>query len=827
MNNPFSILNQEGSDESVDSVDSVEFVHFESLVPDTKVKLPEQPFHEQVDRASTKSFFSQLTCSSKYGYFVAAGESGFLCGKTEQLYDTVYAAEKGDSISFGNCFQVPVKEGGIKFLVLSHDERQLIVGVTKGLLLIYHISDIVKERENTLAIRSISLDSEIISVHPNPEVYPDLVSVCVHNNGCKLVQITTGKIIHTIPYATSASWSPKGKQIVCGNKEGGIRAFDISGTVKDDIPAPQMANNLEVRALLWVENHIFLAIYGSTESPDAEHYPYIINRKALDENEKYQPLGEITPIYNSENADNQFYLSLIRDFGTDAKTMVIVANAIASDFAVIGQNANGTWQTWDFEEGRIPSLPLSENNLEDTFPVGIAVDFSASKNLPPFDASESDTPVPPMPIFLFLTNEGRICTYHIYCNSLAKNSERYSGMVNAEDVFSIQPPSDEPTDFTQMPSAPTPSSQQPSQPSQPVVGAFGAALNNSNKTPAFGNLANTKLPSFSGMRTTVPSIKPNTSAFGATQFQQPVFGAGGFGNAGAGVAQTSSFAALAKTSTQTSAGGGTFGNPPAFGSAFTTGNTPTFGSASTVGNTPTFGNVAAVGKIPPPAFGNAAITQQNPFGHFKSPTLGSAQQNPFGSFKNPALGNASTQQPAFGDVKKSAFTASSKFEDNQKEVPLATSAFASLNVKSPNVTHQTTPPTSSKYATHPTTEEIRNVSQPEPLSIESLSIDRGKENETTKQALVDDVQHEEKSREIHEPEHDLYVEEEKSEELTEDEQPYELDGLSDEEYDKEEYLEESDHLSEELSEEDFSNEYQSDGSEPLVTKQRDKKKKQD
>lgn len=70
---------------------------------------------------------------------------GFLCGKTEQLYDTVYAAEKGDSISFGNCFQVPVKEGGIKFLVLSHDERQLIVGVTKGLLLIYHISDIVKE----------------------------------------------------------------------------------------------------------------------------------------------------------------------------------------------------------------------------------------------------------------------------------------------------------------------------------------------------------------------------------------------------------------------------------------------------------------------------------------------------------------------------------------------------------------------------------------------------------------------------------------------------------------------------------------------------------
>lgn len=51
-----------------------------------------------------------------------------------------------------NYFLIPVKEGGVKFLNLSQDERQLIVGVTKGLLLIYHVSDIVKKVELDLLL---------------------------------------------------------------------------------------------------------------------------------------------------------------------------------------------------------------------------------------------------------------------------------------------------------------------------------------------------------------------------------------------------------------------------------------------------------------------------------------------------------------------------------------------------------------------------------------------------------------------------------------------------------------------------------------------------
>jgi hypothetical protein len=77
---------------------------------------------------------------------------GFVCGQTEQLYDSIYAAEKGETVLLENYFLIPVKEGGVKFLNLSQDERQLIVGVTKGLLLIYHVSDIVKKVELNLLL---------------------------------------------------------------------------------------------------------------------------------------------------------------------------------------------------------------------------------------------------------------------------------------------------------------------------------------------------------------------------------------------------------------------------------------------------------------------------------------------------------------------------------------------------------------------------------------------------------------------------------------------------------------------------------------------------
>ncbi|KAG1464404.1 hypothetical protein G6F56_005091 [Rhizopus delemar] len=606
MDNPYSALEQEEPEEFID------FIRFRSLVSDVKVKLPEPPFHEPVDKSINKTFFSQLTCSSKYGYFAAACQTGFVCGQTEHLYDCIHATEKAQTASLEKHFFIPVNEGGVKFLALSQDELQLIVG-----------------RENASPVHSIALNNEIISINPNPEVYPDLVAVCVVNDGCKFIQLSTGQITQTIPDALVASWSPKGKQIACGNQEGIVSTIDITGKTVDAIPPPADLESNKVRALLWLENHTFLVVYGSTEVPDAEHVTYIINRKSK---ERYQLLNEITPIYNDDNCDNQFYMSVLRNFGTEAKTMVIIANAISSDLAVVGQHENGTWKTWTFEDNCIPLLPLSDDGELDTFPVGIAVDFSSSKDLPPFDPSESDTPVPPAPIFLLYTNEGRICAYHIYNTIMAKAGERYSAMVNAQDVFSIPTPSNKPSEIPQPIAPPT------------STGPFNAALNNTpafgaapafGAVPAFGAPSNAKIPSFSDMRVNASNIaKPSMSVLGSTQ-PAVVFGAGGFGGGGGGgMAQKSSFAALAKTSTQpgpvnNALGASTFGNAqPAFGSPSTLGNTqpPAFGKPSPLGNIQPPAPISAFEKRPsldsiqPPAFEKISLLDNNQPPAFDTPS---------------------------------------------------------------------------------------------------------------------------------------------------------------------------------------------------------------
>ncbi|KAI9244624.1 hypothetical protein BY458DRAFT_560966 [Sporodiniella umbellata] len=458
--------------------DNIDFLCFKSLVPDVKVKLPELPFHEDVDKSVKKSFFSQLVCSSKYGYFIAASKEGFICGQTGHVYDCIYSKKKAETASIEQYISVKVKEGGVKFLALSKDELQLIIGTSQHMLLIYNVADVVKDSENALPVQTVALNSEIISVDSNPDTHPDLVAVCVVDKKCLVIQLSTGQILQTISDALVASWSPKGERIACSNQEGTINIFDSTDKVLYSIAAPE---DLEDNT----ETDTFLVVYGNAEKPDADHFAYIVHNNNKD---KYQKLDDVTPIYTDYSCDNQFYMSVIRGFGSEVKTMVVVANAVSNELGVIGQDEKGEWNTWKFEENQLPFLPLSDDGMADTYPVGTTIDFSSSKELPPFDFSENDTPVPPMPIFLLLTNEGRICAYHIYNKTMAKSGDKYSGMVNALDVFSIPAPtSNTPVNMSSTNSSDTSTSEIPKSDVVPsdlslIDGSYNESLKNTATT---------------------------------------------------------------------------------------------------------------------------------------------------------------------------------------------------------------------------------------------------------------------------------------------------------------------------------------------------------
>ena len=65
------------------------------------------------------------------------------------------------------------------------------------------------------------------------------------------------------------------------------------------------------------------------------------------------------------------------------------------------------WEKWNFEEDGRPSMPLTNNN-DESFPMGLAVDFSSNK---PFMKGEEQ--LLPAPIMMILSTDGVLCPFYM------------------------------------------------------------------------------------------------------------------------------------------------------------------------------------------------------------------------------------------------------------------------------------------------------------------------------------------------------------------------------------------------------------------------------
>ncbi|OBZ86836.1 hypothetical protein A0J61_05105 [Choanephora cucurbitarum] len=588
MLNRFEALEQEPTLE-VGEQETVDFLRFKSLVTDVKVKFENSQFQPTKNLKCA----SLLACSSRYGYVVVGSFTGFTIAQTANLRSTVYETSQSETATLDQVISVTVSEGAVNVLALSADECQLFIGVIGGILLTYNVQDIIQKRETAKPVQTHTMPANILHIQPNPEAHPEIVAIINEKNECQLINYMKKTVVAVIPDATAICWSPKGKQIAVGTSNGTIHTHDINGTIKDKIFPPVAlkanyqgeAENICVNNIVWIENHVFLAIYPQPQGTDSAvhliHTPYIINRKPQVEDERYTMLEEITPIYNFDTPESHFHTCVLRNFGPKAKTLIILANSGANDLAVIGQNSEGQWATWLLQDESIPTLPISDDDVTDTYPLGLAIDLSATEPLSPHDSAESEEPVAPTPVLYILTTEGLICSYHIYNDDLAKTGQKYKGMVSAKGIDQISAPTEIKSD------------------------------NITTKLAGLGAISESKIPSFSALRTSYPSV--STSAFGINPSDADIskLGFSGF-NFGNKDDPKVSFASLVKPSLsdsskkQPSASGFV---SPEFG------NTSAFGTLSGSGNSFT---------LP------AAATPSTPFGGYKTILPPSSTIKPFG-----------------------------------------------------------------------------------------------------------------------------------------------------------------------------------------------------
>ncbi|XP_033227685.1 nuclear pore complex protein Nup214-like isoform X2 [Belonocnema kinseyi] len=297
----------------------------------------------------------------------------------------------------------------ISRLSLSCDFSYLAVTLSAPAVLIYSAAALSKNVLDLLHEIRLSTSSGDIVVRDlcwNPAVSGMLCTIAsdytigsfqVKGDRTAGVGITALERIEGIE-ALSLSWSPKGKQIVVGCRNGNIIQLKPELKPARTIAGPNPSIG-GVTAILWVSNYQFCAAY---QEPGEQR----INVLIVD-----APKGEALAIFtNYEDITyggvptTRYYFESIPEWG-----VIFAASSTSSEIAVLGSIDNGnSWEQWQLVDSGRAELPLVRT--DESFPVGLAIDRSANRRL--LWGPESTLPNP-VPVIHILGTSGQLCSFHI------------------------------------------------------------------------------------------------------------------------------------------------------------------------------------------------------------------------------------------------------------------------------------------------------------------------------------------------------------------------------------------------------------------------------
>lgn len=511
---------------------------FRALAGDAKVQLTPKWSPSPAPSASL------LSIASRKAIVAAAGPECIYIAPTDSIRKAFEGDKHGDSEirPFEAEVKIPMSMR-VSHLAFTPDEQYLIMSAEQGGgLAVYETQTLLQGSAQSAFEISTSSES-IKTLVPNP--MPELAEFCavVTNKGNllmanlkerSLVQGSNGPVIRG--GVTSVGWSTKGKQLVAGMADGTIVQMTPDGTEKASIPKPPSLGDFQVASIAWLENHLFLAIYNeNTGSPPNSEY-FVITRSAPPRETpsfEFRKLSDPVMPFGNETAPYHTIMRL-RDFPPAITELLIVTSSVSDQFGLLtkakaplasdkpAEAISNIFTTTEFtDDSRRAALP-SDEEFNDTFPIGVALDLSSKDNVhKPVPADEEIEFSPgPLPAAWALNNDGVLAAWWMVYYDAVRQGQSYPGMA----VLQGEPAKE----------APAPASSTPAFGSQPKSSPFGSssAFGSTASTPAlsaapanpFGSAASTSGPAFGAPSFGAPSAlgtKPAAPAFGHT---------GGLGN---------------------------------------------------------------------------------------------------------------------------------------------------------------------------------------------------------------------------------------------------------------------------------------------------------
>ncbi|KAK6544312.1 hypothetical protein TWF694_001012 [Orbilia ellipsospora] len=632
---------------------------------------------------------SLLSICQKRQLFAAGGPQGVVVARTSTLraaFNNTSAAN-GNFIPFQPECIIPMSIR-LSHIAFTSDGNYLLLGAQLGGIAVYSVEDILSKGNNVQPQSQITT-GPLLEMKPIPTV-TDAEKVCIlvgsgwsQGGTVGLVDIKKQSVQGNLKSGvTTVSWSPKGKQIICGGSGGGLAWIRHDGSEADVVPGVPNFPNHFVSSIFWIESNIVFVVItpklaAGSQQHDNESAHFVLMREGT--KHTFYRVNDMTPPFGMSSRPTYHNFIHLKAWAPNMKDCVVLSNTCSTDIGTVMRLSNTPFTpTSIVSDGRRATLPMTAEG-GDTTALGLALDLTAP------DGERIENPFPnversatSLPCMWVLTNEGVISAYWVVYSDAIKIGNSSAAYPELLAYESQQPPQ-------------TP--QRASGPAfgQPGFGAQASTTSFASQTSAFGapkaTFGQPSTPTSSFGQTAKPSPfgQPATSApsFGQTSqptstFGQPSTGVStfgqtstmgsAFGQASKPVSTFGQSSATPATFGQPSAPQSTFGQPslskpafgqPAFGSSSMLGrpglSTGSFGSASSGNSGAVFGSGSAFGaqsgtsafgqKAAAPAFGSATPLGSAPsFG--AASVLGAARP----AFGQPAFGSSQSSGSGFGQT---------------------------------------------------------------------------------------------------------------------------------------------------------------------------------
>ncbi|PWW79881.1 hypothetical protein C7212DRAFT_361051 [Tuber magnatum] len=618
-----------GEDEPIEVV--LENLGFLGLNGETKVKLFAQGYDTDSVPISSASLFA---IANKRGLFAAATFSNLIVGSTSSLREAfANTTEKIAPYNSRISLSLPTN---ISHVAFTADESHLVLGSSSGGLAIYLVNDFSSAGSDLKPVFELGTDGvSLRELKPNPAV-PELVAIVTSTGEVRIINIdargfeksSSGDAVLK-KEASTVSWSPKGKQIVCGMGDGTGWQMTPGGEMKAVLPLVPGLKNHFISSIVWVGNDAFITTHTPVPSDDANNESIFHALMRDGTSYRYMKLPDPVPPFGmGSRTPPYFFHAVVRQYAPGIKDAIVFTNTCSSDVGLVCRFSTAltgdpavpadSWITANIgDDPRRAQMPLTDESLSDTSPIGMALDLSNKVNVKrPVGGEEIEESPGPLPILMVLNHEGLLSAWNVIYNDAIEQGERYSGMM----VYVAQEGS--PQSAPQTPQQPAPQRQSV----QGVTPAPAFGVSSFGQSPASNG--NGAFGQSSSLGSSSPFRKPTAGAFGQSS-ASPAFGQpSSIGTSGASAFRKpalggSTWASTSGASPSTTAptSGTTFGQPsalgarPLFGQPAALGGQSAFGRTAALGVQPVFGQPARLGSATAaPAFGSPALMGANKAG---------------------------------------------------------------------------------------------------------------------------------------------------------------------------------------------------------------------